>query len=317
MEAVSAHNGDIHTLLSSAYGDFSQGNLEEGIRKLEGALAGDFDNAEVVASLKCAHYWRDRFATAAERTDRFEKAEYLINQWKGFLTFSTRSGCESDRCVASLKQLVFKTGLECYESLLEGHSSAGKDADILYRIGTCYKGLGSYDKALQYLDAANQAKKDQAEILAGLADCYALINEIQISKVFFREAFFLNPQAIDFESLESAMIRRLLAKIRESGYEGPEAAEWLPVYGVLYGVFSVRRELRSIEYGKLRQSIYAMEVELRDDPKKKDILMPRLLNRYFWLVDHYITAKESREKIDEVLIKIKALNPVVYEHYTK
>lgn len=317
MEVVSTPNNETHALLSSAYEDFSRGLLSQGIGKLEEALAGDFENAEVVSALKCAHFWRDRFATAEERTDRFEKAEYLVNQWKSFLAFAARAGDESERCLTALKRLVYKTGLELYESLLEGHSPGGRDGDILFRIGRCYKSLGAYDLALQNLDAANQVKKDQAEIMAELADCYALVNEMQISKVFFREAFFLNPQAVDCDSLESGMIRRLAEKTRENGHQGASTAEWLPVYGVLYGVFTVRRELRSIEYGKLRQSIYAMEVELRDDPKKKETLMPRLLNRYFWLVDHYLTVKEGREKIDEVLLKIKALNPLVYEHYTK
>jgi hypothetical protein len=140
---------------------------------------------------------------------------------------------------------------------------------------------------------------------------------MHISKAFFREAFFLNPQNVDLDGMESEMIRRLAAKVKEMGFKSPELVEWVPVYGVLFGVFTVKRELRSIEYGKLRQAIYSLEVELREEPKKKEILMPRLLNRYFWLIDHFICSKESREKIDEVLLKIKELNPAIYEHYTK
>lgn len=317
MENISTQDGDINIILSAAFEEFSRGNLDEGLERLEEALGRDFDNPEVVASLKCANYWRDRFSSLKDRTNGFEKAEYLLNQWKGFPAFVLRAGSASERCVAALKQLVFRNGLSYYEELIEGPPSGGKDADILLRIGKCYKALGAYDKALGYLDAANQIKKEQAEILAELADCYALINEMHISKAFFREAFFLNPQAIDFDNLESVMIRRLADKLREMGYEYPELVEWIPVYGVLFGVFTIKRELRSIEYGKLRQSIYSMEVELRENPKKKAEILPRLFNRYFWLIDHYLVTKENREKIDEVLLKIKELDPALYEQYTK
>jgi tetratricopeptide (TPR) repeat protein len=316
MEDVSLRNSGTQNLLSAAYEKFHGCELNQGIIELEKALSLDFEDSEVVSSLKCANYWRDRFATAKDLSGEFERAEYLMSQWKGFLNFANRIGTTSEPCLSAFKRLVYRTCLGLYENLLAGHSG-GSDADILLRIGRCYKGLGSYDKALEVLDPANQLKKDSPEILAELADCYALVNEMHISKVFFREAFFLNPLAIDISVLESEMICRLVSKLQEIGYTEPVLAEWLPVYGVLYGVFTVKRELRSIEYGKLRQSIYALEVDLRENPKKKETIMPRLLNRYFWLIDHYISAKENRDKIDEVLLKIKELSPALYDQYTK
>lgn len=304
MEDISIQNSGMQDLLSAAYLKFHDCELNQGILELEKALSLDFEDKEVVSSLKCANYWRDRFSTSRELSSDFEKAEYLLSQWKGFLAFKERIGTASENCVTALRRLVYQTCLRFYENIIGNHPG-NKDADILLRIGRCYKGLGSYDKALQVLDPANQLKKDSPEILAELADCYALVNEMHISKIFFREAFFLNPQAIELSNLESEMIRRLVIKLEEIGYSPPALSEWIPVYGVLYGVFTVKRELRSIEYGKLRQSIYSLEVDLRENPSRKDSIMPRLINRYFWLIDHYISTRENRDKIDEVLLKIK------------
>jgi hypothetical protein len=43
--------------------------------------------------------------------------------------------------------------------------------------------------------------------------------------------------------------------------------------------------------------------------------VPRLINRYFWLVDHYMNRKEDKSKTDELLLKIKLLDPIVYKQY--
>jgi hypothetical protein len=91
--------------------------------------------------------------------------------------------------------------------------------------------------------------------------------------------------------------------------------EWIPIYGVLFGIFTVKRELRAIELGKLKQSIFALENEIRDRPKETGVLIPRLINRYFWLIDHYVNVGESSSRIDETLLKIKILDPSIYERY--
>jgi hypothetical protein len=81
-------------------------------------------------------------------------------------------------------------------------------------------------------------------------------------------------------------------------------------------VFSVKREMKPLEYGKLRQAIYHIERELRTSGAGRALLVPRLINRYFWLIDHYIAAGEARERIEEVLSKIRDLDPRVHAEYT-
>jgi len=77
----------------------------------------------------------------------------------------------------------------------------------------------------------------------------------------------------------------------------------------------VKRELKPIEVGKLRQSIYELENEVKENAERRSLLTPRLINRYFWLIDHYINAKEDRSRIDEVLLKIKLMDPAVHKQY--
>ncbi|MFW6233964.1 MAG: hypothetical protein ACOC4I_01135, partial [Spirochaetota bacterium] len=68
-----------------------------------------------------------------------------------------------------------------------------------------------------------------------------------------------------------------------------------------------------------RQSIYALEREIHEvkDPATIDgSKKARLINRYFWLIDHYSNTGEERSKIDEILLKIRELSMKIYQRYT-
>jgi tetratricopeptide (TPR) repeat protein len=147
-------------------------------------------------------------------------------------------------------------------------------------VGRCYKGVGNYDLALKYLEEAAKAKRDDAEALAELADVYALVDEPRAAKALFREAFFANPQRVDIRSLDSEMVAILCEKVRNLGFKSPELEEWIPVYGVLFGVFTVKRELRAIELGSSSNRYLVGERDTRW-PGEAGVLTPRLINRYF------------------------------------
>jgi hypothetical protein len=157
------------------------------------------------------------------------------------------------------------------------------------------------------------------QILSELADVYALLEETRSAKLYFREAFFWDSQGIDLRSMESELIKRLRDRVRsEFGYAGAELAEWIPIYGSLYGVFSVKRGLGALELGQLKQSIFSLEVELRNRPDNEAILRPRLINRYFWLIDHYENVQGEPGLpglIEETMLKIKVIDPDIYERY--
>lgn len=306
----------LNELLELAHESFSEHRISDAIDALERALAIDFDHPDIATTLKYANFWKEREALLEQIGSEFEQGEYLLSQWTTFSRFVERVGRASEPWMASVRGHVFGLALEKYQSLLD--SSGGADAELLLRIARCHKALGHYDTARRHLEEAGRHRREDAAILAELADCYALINETQKAKAFFREAFFISPSRINLDLLESEMICRLISKVREEGYEEPELSEWIPVFGVVYGVFSVKRELRSIEYGKLRQSIYALEREVHEhqngdvDSSKK----ARLINRYFWLIDHYVNTGEERSKIDEIRLKIRQLSLRAYEAFT-
>lgn len=302
---------EIIQILNKVYLEFKEGQFARAIELLDRALTIDFEYADISNALKCANFWLEIGKRAKTIGGEYEKGEYYLNQWKVFTAFISRMEDISEKCLFSLKYHVFGRALENYLALY--NESELNDPEILLRIGRCHKGRGNYESAISFLEEASRQKREDAGTLAELADCYSLVNESKAAKVFFREAFFINSQAIELSYLESPMIQRLITKLRERFSEA-ELKDWIPVYGTIYGLFSVKRELKPLELGKLKQSIYQLEKEV--EQQKHSSLTPRLINHYFWLIDHYMSTGEDRQKIEEVLEKIKVLDSVVHRELT-
>lgn len=301
--------------LSQSYTLIESGNPEQAKVLLEDALTADLDNQDLVFAVHCCSFWLETFESLPQ-LDSFEQGECLVNQWKRFKMLIQREKSPLEQTVYAFRKGIFSRALESYRTLLDDTNPQTR-AEVYRKTGLCYKKLGSYENALNCLTEANASVPGTAPVLAEMADCYALCGEDKRAKVLFREAFFIDAQRIDLTFLDSPLIKVLVEQIQAKGYVGAALQEWIPVYGVLLGVFTVKRELRSQESGRLKQEIYARENELKDPGNDSSVIVPRLLNLYFWLIDHYVMAKESVSKINEVLLKIKILDPAVYALYVK
>jgi len=301
----------INQVLNTACQNLREGAFSEAIDALEKVLEMDVEYPGAASVLKCASFWSERLERELVPRDGFERGETLLAYWKLFLAFEQRLADVPERYLFAIKQYVFSSALASY--LSASAEQEPTDPDLLLQVGRCCKGIGNYEKAIEHLERANLERKEDAQILAELADCYSLVNETRAAKVFFREAFFIDAQAIELAGLESPLIARLSAKLRGRGLSGPALNEWIPVWGAIWGVFNVRRELKPLELGKLKQAVYQLEKEREAE---RELLVPRLINRYFWLIDHYLAAGEQRERIEEVLEKIRDLDPQVHREYT-
>jgi tetratricopeptide (TPR) repeat protein len=303
----------INQILNTACQDLREGAFSEAIDALEKVLEMDVEYPGAASVLKCASFWSERLERELVPREGFERGETLLAHWKLFQAFSQKLADVPERYLFAIKQYVFSAALASY--LGTSTDQEPSDPDLLLQVGRCCKGIGNYEKAIEHLERANLERKEDALILAELADCYSLVNETRAAKVFFREAFFLDAQVVDLEGLESPLIARLAGRLRDMGFSGPPLNEWVPVWGTIWGVFNVRREMKPLEFGKLKQAIFQLEKEL-GARTGRELVVPRLINRYFWLIDHYLAAGEQRERIEEVLEKIRDLDPQVHREYT-
>ncbi|MDR1839886.1 MAG: tetratricopeptide repeat protein [Treponema sp.] len=308
-------NGQAEELLKKAYDQLKASDALAACVLLEQALDLDFENEEIKYALKCVHWWLEYTRRIDDIKNPFEKGCLYISLLKQYHVFLGQFDKIYDQCQYAVRFFVYSKALFFFEGLLGSHLNQN-DPALLLLAGRCYKGLGNYDEALKYLEQTVSIKRDDAETLAEVADVNALLDEPKTAKALFREAFFLDPSKINIRSLESGLIQKLYDEVSALGYKDEELCEWIPIYGYLRGVFSVKRELKQMEAGRLKQSIFSLEAEYEANSSRRHILKPRLLNHYFWLIDHYEISHESPSLIEETKLKIKVTDPDIYKMYT-
>ncbi len=311
----------VRALIDKAYNSLKASNAADAKAALEEALKIDYDHLEVHYALKCIEWWDKKIKKLDDFHHSFDKGAFILSQWKAFYGFldriaASKNEAEADYepCLYAVRRFVFSMALVEFQDIL-GDGPNEHDPVLLLQVGKCYKGVGNYDQALKYLEQAVRFSREDGDALSELADVNALIGETRAAKALFREAFFMDARGVDLRSMESELIVLLHERVREMGYESPELEEWMPVYGALFGVFSVKRELKQVELGRLKQSIFSLENDMRSGSERISLVIPRLINHYFWLIDYYENTGEDPSKIEETMLKIKMVDPVIYEKY--
>ena len=299
-------------MLKKAYDALKQGQFQTSIEIMQKAAALDKQSEEIEQALQCAFFWQQR-EDKITTMDHYSQSEYLMNEWNDFLNYTSGLKNIAPNCMYNIKYFIFTLALENYLKLAD--SKELLDFDSLCKIGKIYKELGNYETAIEILEHAHQAKRSDPQVLADLADCYAQIDEMKAAKLFFREAFFIDPAAIDISAIESPFFETLLDKMRQNAIKNEELTLWIPVYGTIYGIFNIKRELKPIEIGKLKQSISTLESSLREKKEDSGKIIPLLLNKLFWLIDHYVSTKAPQADIENLLLKIKEIDERIYLKY--
>ncbi|MDR1787576.1 MAG: hypothetical protein LBR16_03910 [Treponema sp.] len=306
----------VKALVETAYDHLKDMDADKALAALEEALKVNVGHPEALYALKCFNWWRERLGRMNGIEDSYERGVFVISQWNPYYHFIDRIGEAYEPCQYAIKCFVYQTALESFGKVFSERTNQ-QDSGLLLQIGRCYKGAGAFYEAREFLKQAVRNHGDDAAAVAELADLYALLGEERAARALFREAFYIDPQAVNLRTLESELIRRLWERVCAEGYQGPEAAEWIPVYGKLWGVFSIKRELKPVEVGRLKESILALEqsVAMDSGQEAQAFTKPRLLNRYFWLIDCYAERGAQAGAIEEILLKMQILDPVICEQY--
>ena len=299
--------------LSQVYTLIESGSLRQAQEILNSTLSMELGNSGFIFVIQCCNFWINIF-DKIDSLEPFEQGEILITEWERFQNLLKQTADPNDRIDYVFRKCIYNKALEKYKSVFD-EKDPKLHAEIYRKMGLCYKRLGSYEDALSCLQEANSSYQGQAYIVAEMADCYDLCGESKLSKLLFREAFYIDADKVQLGNLDSPLIKGLEQRVTKEGYTGIEVQQWISVYGILLGVLNIKRPLRSQEVGRLKQDIYARENELKDPANNLSIIKPRLLNLYLWLMDNYLLSKENVSRINEVLLKIKILDSSIYKEF--
>jgi len=307
----------VQNILKPVFDKLKEGDVDSACSLAAKILENNLDDEYVKCAYNAIIFWKEKLSISVTRSTHFDKGEYLFSQWSAFLQFMKRYDEKCDAVTYALKVCVFNIIVDFYSLSLKKRDFENR-VQVYRKLGLCYKILGKYERAIEFLKYASSLDSSSSCILAELADSYAMCGDERMAKVYFREAFFKDALSVEKDFLESGAIRGLLDKLDEKGFTDKEVLAWLPVYAVLGGLFSVKRQLKAVELGKIKQEIFLLETSVKEN-KSRNVRfeVPKLINSYFWLIDHYSQDSANKAKIDEILLRIKLLNPDVYNNYIR
>ena len=216
-----------------------QGNPFDAQSIISSLFENDLDSAELNYTNKCCVFWVESIKRLNYIKDVFERSEALLLEWKTFQSYISREETYEPAFFA-MQYGFFSNALQEFIKLMEMKDSFQK-AEVFKNAGICYKKLGDFVNAKAFLSEANKIYPGLSEVIAELADCCALCGEDKYAKLFFREAFFIGPENIDLDFLDSELIKCLISKTKEKGFTGKVLHYWIPVFGVLSGVLNIKR----------------------------------------------------------------------------
>ncbi len=307
---------DSKTQLAGSFEALRVGDFETAQSIFGAILKSDYSNSVAESGMRFCKHWSGRFVKIVQVNNDLDKAKKLIDEWMEYLKFTEKHKGIHSRVKSCGLYLVFNTALKCL--LRYQKDNRTNDNHLVFLTAVCYKMIGDYEKAINGFEQCLEHSKNDANSMAQLADCYASVDEEKKSKLLFREAFFIDPQTINLDIIESAIVSATIEKTKEHNEPLAALRYMIPVYGRIYNILNVCRDMLSIEIGRLEKEIFAAEkIVLAQSVNKNPQLTARLLNCYFWMYDYLMIRNNDKYKILEIESSIKSVNEKIFDLFIK
>lgn len=289
---------DLGELQRKIYIALKNGELDRA-EELSVALMEEDISAQIAEPiLQMVKFWQNRSELFHFSEDE-NNGEKLFLEWDKFLDFCVENKVENKRAFFAVKAYVYGVMIEL---LIEEYKlSPVKDRELLITLGQAFYEAGMNEKAVETLEYARTLAGGDAgaRVFTLLGDLYAENGDEELAQVMYSEAFLRHPQEIVLKAVDFAPVKKLSEMVIADGFSGNAVAEWVPVYGYLYGGLTVRKKLEYEDYMSLVELIKEYETSLKLE-KSYNIIIPRLVNYYFWVFDYYfyqVKAKQGARKV--------------------
>ena len=292
-----------------------KGKLEESLKIMEELFAINPNFTGVIEVIKVIKFWQNRWARVFNYQEGNDRAKYLLGEWDSFQIFIKNSHIDFQESIIQIKNLIFK---KIIKNLITTYQQSDiPNIEILIQIGEIFISIDEYQKALESFEYAKLFRKRDSTLLSLLAEAYFKLNNIKMAKLLFREAFLFNPEKIDLNKISADFIIKIQDYLKENfNFTSEQLIQWIPVYGILLNHFNVKRELNEEDVVKITNEIQDLENQYQTKYNNtNDIILPKLINRLFWLLDYYYLQNQNDEYTKIYLEKLKNLNPDIYVMY--
>ncbi len=302
----------------------TEGYFNDAATVFKEILKQDFANESAEIGGKCCNYWKIKIEKLKKEKDKKAYSNYktgclLYEEWKKFiLTFKSSRGTEA-LVLNCVMKYVLGLALE-YLKKTESEGDASVNIVRLFAlIGAIYKELMRFDDAVCYFQKVIQNDHFNADAYAQLGNCYELQDNERAAKIMMREAFFLNPAAVDLAKLDnSQLIAKISSVMKQYDIADETFVFWVPVYARVYNILDIKRELMTSEVARIQKEISNIKNELENNAgimknkNEAEKFKAILVMRYLWLYDYFLEKDNANDELKKVEARIKDLSFTVY-----
>ena len=306
--------------INEVYQLIEEGNFRQAIRKSDNLMDINPDFPGLAEAYRTSKFWSNRTGELDSLAEGKQTADFLMREWDEFKAYSAGNNMADCQAYLAAMKYIFFNASEHYKTAFKEQESTADNFDLLLNLGMCFLILKEYKASIETLEYARSSNRNSARLNSLLGEAYFNTNEISRSLLFFKEAFFINPSEIDLTPLKSKPILDLAVITKEKKPEANDIREWMPVFGFTHDVFYARRNINSEQIEAIKREIYTLEKNLHASSKEKiekSNIIPRLINKYIWMLDYFRFQNYNFEDITEIKNRLIQLDREIFEGYFK
>lgn len=298
----------------------SEGKFSEAIKKADQLLSINPEYPGAVESYRTAKFWANREKEIKKTGSGKKAADFLMEEWNSFEDYAAYKEMKSSSAYKSAMRYVFFRASEQYKLAFQNNEGGDNRFDLLLNLGECFLRLKEYKLAIETLEYAMSSYKGDAKLMFILGESYYHSDDIPKCLLYMREAFFIDPSRIDLSLIDAKPVAEIVDIIHGTGRNIRDIREWIPVFGFITDIFYVRRNLNKHQTESLKGEILNLENSLSrmnsDDIEATNII-PRLMNKYLWLLDYYQHQNMNYENIDQIKKRLLSIDKDLFQEYFK
>jgi len=304
-------NGEIYQLIS-------EGNFRESIKKLDKLMNLNPDYPGLVESYRTAKFWHNREKDLKKVEEGKNTADFLMEEWALFDYYAASKNMKNSSAYKSAMKYIFYRASENYKIAFQRNEETGSKLELLINLGECFLRLGEYKFAVETLEHARNSYSAGARMMFILGASYYHLDDIPKSLLFLKEAFLTDPSELNLSFIDIKPINDITDIIKKSGRRYRDIREWIPVYGFITDIFYVRRNINKHQLELLKSEVFSLEknyVKLNSEEIESTNILPRMLNKYLWLLDYYVHQNINFENSGQIRERLLTLDRELFEEF--
>lgn len=305
---------------SEIYQLISEGNFRDAIKKADAMMNINPEYPGLIEAFRTAKFWSNREKELKKTPEGKRTADFLMEEWASFEDYAAYKEIKSSAAYRAVMKFVFFKASEHYKLAFQKNEDTDTRFDLLLNLGECFLRLKEYKLAVETLEYAMNSYKSSARLLFILGESYYHLDDIPKSLLYMREAFMIDPSQIDLSLIESKPVLEIINALKESGRNFRDIREWIPVYGFITDIFYVRRNLSKHQVESLKREVFNLEKSYNrlgvDDIDNTNVL-PRMINKYLWLLDYYDSQVTNPENLEQIRSRLIAIDKDLFYEYFK